>query len=310
MARCTPPMLPPDEEEDGLLALPLLPKPRPERLRQQALGWCTILSAVAAINIAKEYCLDDTSSIPPALTATLKGFVFIESLLAIVCLSAIHLLPSTAVIQRDLSLPLPDEVAAALREGQDLPKQNIQGAHGSFCVRCLVWRPAAPAHAGCCHPHQSASPLAHLLEHTFEHGGREAHHCSTCQACVSDFSHHCGVLGRCIAGRGTRGNYKFFRVLVTDGYAATFTGATIIACRVYYGGGPNLRPSSLLPAALAAYAALWLWRGGALMLLMLWNLGSSRHCPKLSCSETPLPPEPAVVAYIGCCGICAVPVRC
>jgi len=81
--------------------------------------------------------------------------------------------------------PIPEKVARMLVESpkQDLVPglSNIPGPEGSltmgtYCVRCLVWRPPSMHHDS-------------------------THHCSVCQRCVTGFDHHCGVIGRCITKR-------------------------------------------------------------------------------------------------------------
>jgi hypothetical protein len=60
---------------------------------------------------------------------------------------------------------------------------------GSYCVRCLVWRP------------------------------HDAHHCRTCGRCVAGFDHHCGVFGRCIV----QGNMPCFSMLIGMLFAGPIT---------------------------------------------------------------------------------------
>ena len=83
-------------------------------------------------------------------------------------------------------MPIPQgQVREQLLKGQR-PTGFLGNVHdqrlGSYCTRCLVWR----------------------------RNDEQAHHCSICQRCVTNFDHHCGVFGRCIAGDGFGGKF-FFR---------------------------------------------------------------------------------------------------
>merc|ERR1712194_700267 len=103
-------------------------------------------------------------------------FVWACAALANACLLRI-VFGSPAVISRsgDTCQPMPAEVARCLRSGQLLDEmKNVQGPTGSqtlgtFCVRCLVWRPP-------------------------DRDGLTSHHCRVCQRCVSGFDHHCMIL--------------------------------------------------------------------------------------------------------------------
>jgi palmitoyltransferase len=77
--------------------------------------------------------------------------------------------------------PIPGIVAEKLNRGEILQMKNVAGPAGSlslgtYCVRCLVWRPPKGAGKG------------------------QVHHCGVCQRCYTGFDHHCSVFGRCIAG--------------------------------------------------------------------------------------------------------------
>lgn len=103
--------------------------------------------------------------------------------------------------------PIPEEVTSRLLEDQDLDGvKNPKGRDGrTYCVRCLVWRPA------------------------YRTAGR-AHHCKTCQRCVTHFDHHCGVFGRCIVKGNMPCFYAMISMLffgmVTTGLAALFSSRT------------------------------------------------------------------------------------
>ena len=57
----------------------------------------------------------------------------------------------SAELRRDLTLPMPRAVAEAVQCGTALPTRGLtDDALGSFCVRCLLWRPpGARATAPC-----------------------------------------------------------------------------------------------------------------------------------------------------------------
>ena len=87
-------------------------------------------------------------------------------------------------------MPIPQgQVREQLLKGQR-PTGFLGNVHdqrlGSYCTRCLVWR----------------------------RNDEQAHHCSICQRCVTNFDHHCGVFGRCIAGDGFGGNMGYFKTII------------------------------------------------------------------------------------------------
>jgi hypothetical protein len=221
------------ERLDALLPLP---KPNLQAMRQQAaLGISVVLSLITVINaltfMVISFCgtLDDTAVYTcAALMSTLTA-------VALACLVGI-IFGDPGVIKRsaESSFPLPDEVLQRLTGGfalddlRNLPFPGAGQEEGAppktFCVRCLVWRP---------------------------HGG---HHCKTCQRCVCDFDHHCGVFGRCIAGKlrpVPSGNWPFFTgILLAFFWGAVvgivFGGFALLAFIQKAKGAPGGRSSGLL----------------------------------------------------------------
>ena len=110
--------------------------------------------------------------------------------------------------------------------------QNIKEEGRSYCVRCCLWRdetePKPGGLLGFCLPSPSRRRVRRV----------KLHHCSTCQRCVRDFDHHCGVFGRCIAGTWRSGNMPFFGLIILMGYAGAITAvaATVTGMSSILGG--------------------------------------------------------------------------
>lgn len=124
------------------------------------------------------------------------GIVALWAAVAISCIMSLLFGAAPDEIKRSNSTcyPMPAEVAQQLLSGRGTPLtgSNVDGPRGSprlgtYCVRCLVWRPPPKTEAG------------------------RPHHCNVCQRCVVGFDHHCNLFGRCI----TRGNLPTFYLLVS-----------------------------------------------------------------------------------------------
>lgn len=103
--------------------------------------------------------------------------IWAEAVIAL-CSTAYLIFGAAGEIRRSpgTCYPIPAEVEQRLLSSQSLhgmanvPGPDDNPALGSYCVRCLVWRPK----------------------------GAGGHHCNICQRCCTGFDHHCGVFGRCI----------------------------------------------------------------------------------------------------------------
>merc|ERR1719422_1782558 len=148
-------------------------------------------------------------------TISIMGTLIIaEAVVAVLCTSYL-LFAGAGVVRRSTSTcyPIPAEVESRLKEGLNLDgMKNVPGPSGSrsrgtYCVRCLVWRP--PKEDG------------------------KVHHCQVCQRCVRGFDHHCGVFGRCIV----RGNMPCFFTLIAMMFAGM--GTTMVAVTASVGSEPG-----------------------------------------------------------------------
>jgi len=133
--------------------------------------------------------------------------IWSEALLAFVCLCEVQLGdPGEIKRTKNTCLPVPEEIARVLRGEAPPLLGNLDGVDGRvYCVRCHLWRP----------------------------DDVDVHHCRMCQRCVVHFDHHCGVLGRCIAGKGMKGNYKYFITLIACGHLGFLTFAAASAATLF-----------------------------------------------------------------------------
>ena len=319
------------EESATLLASELPPLPTPDharRGRQTAVG-CSVVLFLCVFLTSSSSVLLVLGLLPRVLGTALVLCLLVESLVAITCLAALCW-TDPGVIVRDAKLPIPEEVTRCLSAGESLPSENLRDATlGSFCVRCLVWRPPAPATRACCtdgacelsrddhcndqsHAHRKRAPLRvlgaaakRLAASACAHEGAP-HHCSICQRCVRNFSHHCGFFGRCIA----EGNIAFFRTIIACGHTAGLTYAVVLAAFLAHSASAG--PASALLVALALWMSYFCANGGMGLFGALTRFAVLRHCPSFALEADPpkLPPEPVLVAILGpWCGI-YVPVRC
>jgi hypothetical protein len=164
--------------------------------------------------------------------------------------------PGAVGRSRESCLPVPPVVSERLRAGDALDGlENVRDEYdgSTFCVRCCVWRRPPPPPA-----ERADSEWTQWLWRTRPSlaravpcaGGKPAHHCSLCRRCVKDHDRHCGVLGRCIAGK----NMPWLILLLATGQLASFTvgGAVLLALHQRFGS----RAIQYALYALAAWCAL------------------------------------------------------
>jgi hypothetical protein len=166
--------------------LPELPRRSKKYFAQPFLGLCLVGSvSTLCVSLTRELASENDNS------------QFVKKLHYIVCACAAMAGTSTAYIifgkagevrrSDSTCYPIPKEVAVRLMQKQPLDGLGniVCSADGrSYCVRCLLWRPAQQRYM-------------------------RSHHCQICQRCHMDFDHHCAVFGRCIVG----GNLIPFRTL-------------------------------------------------------------------------------------------------
>eukprot|EP00928_Gymnodinium_smaydae_P025957 TRINITY_DN20524_c0_g1_i1.p1 TRINITY_DN20524_c0_g1~~TRINITY_DN20524_c0_g1_i1.p1 ORF type:complete len:270 (-),score=49.24 TRINITY_DN20524_c0_g1_i1:142-912(-) len=178
-----------EEESIPLSKLPPLPA-RGDRYRTEPfLGIC-VVGGLCAIFVW--ITVSSVPTLPRGWGVVAVSTMSLWAAIAGLCVAYL-LLASPGEIRRSRKTcyPMPAEVEQRLIEGRELKGlRNLTAPSGSgrssYCVRCLVWRPARGSK-----------------------GGR-SHHCNICQRCVVGFDHHCGVFGRCIV----QGNMVCFGTLI------------------------------------------------------------------------------------------------
>lgn len=164
------------EPDFDLNLLPPMPRPAYFEMATQSLTGCLVVCAVTAMFLGTTYAVPlATDRLPPSLWWICFLLMHGEAAVAFVSLLGL-LFASPGVIRRSPAtcLPIPSEVAQRIKLNRSTAGMaNMVHGDRIYCVRCLVWR---PSDAG------------------------KVHHCNTCQRCVVEFDHHCGVFGRCIAG--------------------------------------------------------------------------------------------------------------
>jgi len=168
--------------------LPPLPMPQYDVMRSQSRKGRLFVTACVATGLSVIHASVILGGLSLPVSQIILLAAWTEAVVALFCLVQVQRL-DPGVIERseERCSPLPQVVRERILEGQSLTGlTNIDDHdHGSFCVRCLLWRRA----------------------------GEKAHHCSICQRCTTNFDHHCHVLGCCIAGKALAGNMGYFRVL-------------------------------------------------------------------------------------------------
>lgn len=171
--------------------LPALTTPNLPAMRAQATAGCALVLGIVVACVSATHTAMALGDFEGPLLFLFLGTVWTAALVAVVCLSGL-MFGDPGVIARseERCMPVPNgPIREQLLTGQTLTSdmRNVADpTHGTYCVRCLIWRTTAD----------------------------KAHHCSTCQRCVRNFDHHCGVFGRCIAGTGFGGNMGYFKVII------------------------------------------------------------------------------------------------
>ena len=140
--------------------LPALMAPNLNAMRAQATGGSALVLGVIAACVSATHTAVALGNVEGPLLFLLVGAVWSAAVVALVCLAGL-MFGDPGVIARseERCMPVPDgPIREQLMVGQTLSsdiRNYDDPTHGSYCVRCLIWRRAAD----------------------------KVHHCSTCQRC-------------------------------------------------------------------------------------------------------------------------------
>eukprot|EP01065_Artemidia_motanka_P024129 TRINITY_DN2875_c0_g2_i1.p2 TRINITY_DN2875_c0_g2~~TRINITY_DN2875_c0_g2_i1.p2 ORF type:complete len:212 (+),score=44.78 TRINITY_DN2875_c0_g2_i1:360-995(+) len=199
--------------EDATIPIRLLPplKKRSGDYYQEPFVSVVTVGAYSACLLGGVHLCVYLGGLEGTARAAALGMMWVWFGLAVVCSLGVLFGPNGEIKRSpETCYPIPQAVRDKLIKGESLDgMSNIPGAEGgSYCVRCLVWRPPD-------------GPAAGLWKD-------RAHHCSVCQRCVTGFDHHCGVFGRCI----TKTNMPCFAAINAVWCFAMFTGAVFLIMAV------------------------------------------------------------------------------
>jgi len=192
--------------EIGLADLPALQARSPEYWSQPCAAVCTILVVSYILVFGTQSLISAPCGFDANSRLVVSSLMWTWAIIA--AMSTLYIIVGRAgEIHRshETSLPIPDAVAKQIRAAgsleqmSNLPGPDDSRTHGTYCVRCLVWRPPA------------VDPVTKVRQ--------KSHHCRICQRCFVGFDHHCDFFGRCIV----QANMPCFMITISMLWVALLT---------------------------------------------------------------------------------------
>ena len=294
----------PPADFDFLNALPPLPSPDLAQMRQQATTGCTLVISIVVVCVATVTVTMLIVNPEARLKWTAIGLIWTEGAVALMCLCGL-LYGDPGVVRRSKTTCMPPhpEISRRVQAGEQLqnalmtnPREPV-APFRAYCVRCFVYR---SSHESLKHARTVADDEAAKSSCLFcgpfkpAPQTKPAHHCSTCQRCVEHFDHHCGVFGRCIAGKGMGGNFGYFKVLIVMGNLGPLTcGLSVLISFISAYGPIGLGISAGLLMGVCACG--FCCAGIATTLVMLVRMGMHTRRRAAAVSEVAVAVEEEVV---------------